>query len=116
MFSAKLTSAWLFLITIIMSTGCATSHHGTFIASTYQDPTEEYKGEFIGAVRGESRQTWVLYLFPRGEAPSTSKAIQDARAKFADTKILADVSIDDETHWKLGYSIRVIEVEANAYK
>jgi hypothetical protein len=106
----------LVLISIMMSAGCATSHHGTFVASTYLDPTEGYKGQFIGAVRGESRQTWVLYLFPRGEAPSTSKAIEDAQSKYADIKILTDVSIDDETHWKIGYSIRVIEVEANAYK
>jgi hypothetical protein len=106
----------LFLITIMTSVGCATSNHGTFVTSTYLEPDTQYEGEFLGTVGGESRQTWVLYLFPRGEAPSTSKAIEDARSKFAGTRILSDVSIDNEIHWKLGYSIRVIQVEASAYR
>jgi hypothetical protein len=104
------------LLAIIMSAGCSTSNHGTFVTSSYMNSGAKYKGEFLGTVRGESRQTWILYLFPQGEPPSTSKAIQNAKSKFAGTKILTDVSIDDETHWKFGYSIRLIEVEANAYK
>ena len=110
------TGNLVLLLTIVLSAGCATSHHGTFVASTYLDAGKDYQGEFLGAVSGESRQTWVLYLFPRGEAPSTSKAIEDAKSKIAGTKILTDVSIDNETHWKFGYSIRVIEVEASAYR
>jgi hypothetical protein len=60
--------------------------------------------------------TKVLYLFPVGPGPSTAEAIKSAREKYADTKFLTDVSIDDRTEWAFGYSVECITVEATAYR
>lgn len=104
------------LIAILLLNGCATGNHGTFITSTFVEPNKNSENLFIGKVGGESSQTWFLYIFPMGEAPSTDKAISDAKAAINGTKYLTDLSIDDRTYWKIGYSRQVIKVEANAYK
>lgn len=70
----------------------------------------------MGKVSGESKQTWILYIFPIGKAPSTDEAIMDAKSKVEDTKYLTDLSIDDRTYWGVGYSEYVIEVKATASK
>ena len=101
---------------IIFLSGCTTSNHGSFVTSSYIESGDKNKGEFAGKVVGESTQTWVLYIIPIGDAPSTSNAINDAKSKIEGTKYLTDISIDDRTYWKFGYSRWVIKVDANAYK
>ncbi|MFT5727068.1 MAG: hypothetical protein ACI8PB_001200 [Desulforhopalus sp.] len=101
--------------TLVILSSCATSKHGTFVASTYVDPAIIGE-EVVGKVSGESKQTWLLYIFPIGKAPSTDEAIMDAKSKVEDTKYLTDLSIDDRTYWGFGYSEYVIEVKATASK
>lgn len=103
------------LISLLILTSCATSKHGTFVASTYVDPA--IVGEkIIGKVSGESRQTWFLYIFPVGKAPSTDDAIRDAKSKIEGTQYLTDLSIDDRNYFGFGYSEHAIEVQATASK
>ncbi len=102
-------------LTIIIS-GCATANHGTFIPNTYIDKNTNVEGEYIGVALGESTQTWFLYVFPMGEAPSTNNAINNAKQHILGTKYLSDVSIDDRVIWKIGYRTQSIKVEGNAYK
>lgn len=106
----------IYLTVLLLISGCSTANHGTFVTSTYHDEPSQGGGILLGEVTGESSQTWFLYIFPLGGAPSTSKAIADATAKFADTAYLTDLSIDDRTHWGVGFSHQVISVEAKAYK
>jgi len=105
----------LLIATLLMVCGCTTSNHGTFVASTYVDPKVTSK-DVVGKVNGESKQIWILYIFPHGEAPSTDKAIIDAKSKIEGTKYLTDLSIDDRTYWNFFYSEKVIEVKATAHK
>ena len=105
----------ILLTTLFILSSCATSKHGTFVASTYVDPTI-MGAEVAGKVSGESAQTWFLYIFPIGNAPSTDEAIRDAKSKVEDAKYLTDLSIDDRNYWKFGYSEHVIEVKATANK
>jgi hypothetical protein len=49
-------------------------------------------------------------------APTTAGAISNAKANIEGTKYLADMSIDNRTSWKIGYSKQIIRVEASAYK
>ena len=107
---------YLWLCAFILLSGCTTSKHGSFVTSTYIESADKSKSEFLGKVIGESTQTWFLYIVPIGEAPSTNNAINDAKSKIEGTKYLTDISIDDRTYWKFGYSHWVIKVEANAYK
>lgn len=101
---------------LVVLTSCTTANHGTFVSSTYVAADDEAGSKMIGEVTGKSSQTWFLYVFPIGPAPSTSKAISDAKSKHKATKYLTDLSIDDQIYWKFGYSQRVILVEANSYK
>lgn len=91
---------------------CATSKHGNFIESSYDDVGKE--SAILGEVTGESKQTWFLYVFPIGKAPSTSDAINDAKSKIKGTRFLTDISIDDRMYWKIGYGEQVIKVKAIA--
>lgn len=107
---------YLELILFLTLCGCSTANHGTFVRSTYVEPGKNETGSFLGNVTGESSQTWVLYIFPSGEAPSTTKAISDAQSKITGTEYLVDLSIDDSMYWGIGYSRQVIKVEGKAYK
>jgi hypothetical protein len=104
------------IIALISLSSCTTAAHGTFAKSTFLETNNKYQNIFVGKVVGESSQTYLLYLLPVGEAPSTSEALSDAESKIPGTKYLTNLSIDNITYWKFGYSIRVIKVEANAYK
>ena len=107
---------WLYIFTVMVLSSCSAANHGTFVTSTFFKPSEESAQEFVGRVVGESSQTWFLYLFPIGEAPTTNGAISNAKASIEGTKYLADMSIDNRTSWKIGYSKQIIRVEASAYK
>ncbi len=107
---------YVFAVSLLfIFTGCTTANHGTFVPSTYVQKEADVRGKMIGEVTGVSSQTWVLYIFPLGKAPSTSKAISDAKSKYEGTKYLTDLSIDDRIYWGVGYSQQVISVEAKAY-
>lgn len=105
-----------FIAAMLFLNSCATSNHGSFVPSTYKETHEETVNEKGTKVIGVSKQTWFLYIFPMGNAPSTDEAISDAKSKIKDTKFLADLSIDDRTNWKVGYSEQLIEVKATAFK
>ena len=105
-----------FLAIALLLSSCATSRYGSFIASTYITDQENVENVLLGEVSGESRQTWILYIFPVGEAPSTHGAIKDAKSQIEGTRFLTDVSIENQVQWKLGYSLDVITVQAAAYK
>ena len=105
----------LLIAVLLIVCRCATSNHGTFITSTYVDP-KVISEEVVGRVYGESKQIWILFIFPLGEAPSTDEAIMDAKSKVEGTKYLTDLSIDNRIYWKFGYSEKVIEVKATAHK
>jgi hypothetical protein len=105
----------LILILPLLMIGCSTSNHGSFTASSYAE-SQNPKRESLGKVTGESRQTWVLYLFPYGDSTSTNEAIQDAKSKIAETEYLTDISIDDNTYWSIGYYEQIITVKAEARK
>lgn len=103
------------LLLMLLAAGCSTSNHGSFTKSSYSaNPSPE--GVSLGRVVGESRQTFVFYIFPLGEAPSTNSAILDAKSKIEGTGYLADISIDDRVLWNIGYSEQVIRVEAEAFR
>lgn len=105
-----------YVAALLLLSSCATSNHGSFVPSTYIEPVNETINQEAGLVTGVSKQTWFLYVFPIGEAPSTAEAISDAKSKIKGTRFLTDISIDDRTYWKFGYSEQVIEVKATAYK
>lgn len=69
----------------------------------------------LGKVEGRSCQTKVLYTLPQGERATTDRAVQDAMSRLANTEFLADMSIDDEVYFGIGYSKRCIVVAATAY-
>ena len=112
----KIYRILLCLYALFLLNGCTTLNHGTFVSSTYIEPNDRIEKQLIGEVKGESSQIWLLYIFPIGESPSTNKAILDAKSKFAGTKYLADMSIENEIYWGIGYKKQLIEVEAMAYK
>lgn len=105
----------LLMATLLLLSSCATSNHGTFITSTYINPSL-ISEEAVGKISGESKQTWLFYIFPIGKAPSTDEAIIDAKLKIEGTKFLSDLSVDDRIYWKFGYKEQVIEVSATAHK
>lgn len=98
----------------LLVSGCATGLHGTYIPNSYIDKNANIKGERLGKVTGISSQTWILYLFPMSDSPSTSNAINDAKQKVKGTKYLSDVSIDDRVIWSVGYRKQTIKVDAEA--
>jgi hypothetical protein len=112
----KIISAGCLFTVLLLTGGCSTSNHGTYVASTYAPPSEMERGQLLGEVEGVSSQTYFLYLFPVGDAPSTSEAVSVARSKFPDTRFLADVSIDDRVYWGIGFSRQIIQVKGTAYR
>lgn len=113
------TKTLIWLLTVLVLSGCSSARHGTFVSSTFKDSAENGKlpaDQFLGEVIGESSQTFLLYIFPLGEPPSTNAAITNAKSQYQDTRFLADVSIDDRIYWGLGYSKQIIQVEAKAYR
>jgi hypothetical protein len=84
--------------------------------------TTSYDGEpgdpvaDLGSVEGRSCQTRVLYVFPSGDRPTTDEAMVNAKNMHDGTRFIADISIDDETEWKVGYSVKCIVVRATAYR
>lgn len=93
--------------------GCSTSNHASFVPSSHVGD-QQGNNRSLGAVTGESKQTWVLYLFPHGEAPSTQSAIQDAKSKIPGTRYLTDMTIDDRIFWGVGFYEQIIKVDAEA--
>jgi hypothetical protein len=57
-----------------------------------------------------------LYILAVGDQATTEAAIADAKKEYEDAKFIADISIDDETIWKFGYSIQCIVVRATAFR
>ena len=110
----KKINSLIYLIILAILSSCATSNHGSFVPSTHKHINDETVSKNCQKVIGESKQTWFLYIIPIGNAPSTDEAISDAKSKINDTKYLTDLSIDDRTYWKIGYSEQVIETRANA--
>jgi hypothetical protein len=70
----------------------------------------------LGPVEGRSCQTRVLYVFPSSNPPTTHEAITNAKDERESTSFIADISIDDETQWRIGYSVKCIIVRATAYR
>ena len=64
---------------LLLLTACSTGFHGSFVANTYIGENQKKITPAKGLARGDSCQTRVLYLFPKGEAPSTQEAIQLAK-------------------------------------
>ena len=103
-------SAFFFL------TACTTGYHGSFAPSTYIGSKDGANSGQMVRVKGQSCQTLVLYLFPTGLPPSTAEAIQSAKDQYEGTKYLTDISIDDRTEWRIGYSEQCITVEGIAHR
>ncbi|BHH82614.1 hypothetical protein [Desulforhopalus sp. 52FAK] len=104
----------LFIISVVLLSSCATSHHGTFVTSSYNGQ-EGHNSNVLGDVTGQSKQTWILYMFPSGKAPSTNTAINDAKSQITGTDFLTDIAIDDRIYWGIGYREQIIEVKARAH-
>ena len=108
-FKAKSLSCSILLLLV----GCTQNMHGSFTPSTFrldQGPVVE-----LGKVEGRSCQTRVLYVLPKGERATTDLAVQNAKSQIERTEFLADMSIDDEVYFGMGYSRRCIVVAATAY-
>ncbi|WP_246036996.1 hypothetical protein [Thalassotalea litorea] len=103
------------LVFAVFLYGCSTANPGIFVSSSYIANPDK-AAHFLGEVQGESRQRWILYLIPMGDAPSTQQAIINAKQQISGTRFLADVSIDDRTEWGFGYSEQIIIVNAQAYR
>jgi len=101
---------------LILINGCSTSLHGAFVATSYAGEFKHTAPEKLGPVEGRSCQTMFLYIFPQGNSPVTDEAIVNTKKAYEDTRFIADISIDDETNWKFGYSIRCVVVRATAYR
>ena len=106
----------IYMAALVVLSSCATSNHGSFVPSTYQSRDDGTGNKTCQKVTGESKQTWFLYLLPMGPAPSTDEAISDAKSQMNGARYLTDLSIDDRTYWRLGYSEQVIETKAHACK
>ena len=95
---------------------CTTSFHGSFVSNSYPGPKDGSTAEELGPVEGRSCQTQTLYVFAKGEQPTTEQAIKDAKSVRAHTGFIADIAIDDEVRWAFGYSVHCIVVRAMAYR
>ena len=62
---------YLQLIMLLLLTACSTGFHGSFIANTYTDEPSKMSRTAKGLASGNSCQTRIPYLFPKGEPPST---------------------------------------------
>ena len=102
-------------LTVVLS-ACSTSLHGSFVTTSYQDEPGDSAVTELGPVEGRSCQTRILYLFPMGDSPTTDEAIANAKNVHQGTRFIADISIDDETWWGVGYAVRCIVARATAYR
>jgi hypothetical protein len=102
-------------LTLLLN-ACTTSLHGSFVTTSYSGRVEQQDAVELGPVEGRSCQTGVLYVFPLGEAPTTDEAISNAKSVCEDISFIADISIDDETQWGVGYSVKCVVVRATAYR
>jgi hypothetical protein len=100
----------------LVLSGCSTSLHGTFVAASYSSDVKHADAEVLGLVEGRSCQIRPLYIFVSGDPATTHDAIEDAKNVRAETSFIANISIDDETQWKLGYAVQCIVVRATAYR
>ncbi|TKB48428.1 hypothetical protein FCL40_12010 [Ferrimonas sediminicola] len=104
---------WSVVALVLALAGCTSVLHGTFVASSYHRGGDGAAP--LGAVEGRSCQTQALYLFPMGEPPTTQQALDAAKRVHRGTRFLADISIDDETLWHVGYARQCIVVRATAW-
>ena len=95
---------------------CSTSLHGSFVATSHANPDDLQSASKLGPVEGRSCQTQPFYLLAIGDQATTDAAITDAKKVYGDAKFIGDISIDDETLWKFGYSVQCIVVRATAYR
>jgi len=95
---------------------CTTSLHGSFVTTSYAGGVEQQDAVELGPVQGRSCQTGVLYVFPLSDPPTTDEAIANAKSMHGDISFIADISIDDETQWGIGYSVKCVVVRATAYR
>jgi hypothetical protein len=107
---------FVFLTGLFLLSGCSTSLHGSFIAQSYTGHGDSETTEKLGLVEGRSCQTQPLYILALGDPATTDAAIKDAQNKIEKTRFLADISIDDETKWSIGYSVQCIVARATAYQ
>lgn len=112
----RLKILYLSLFALLIFAGCNTGFHGSFSPNTYFSDEDYAYSKNFGPAEGQSCQTKVLYLFPLGPAPSTAEAIQAAMDQNEGTKYLTNISIDDRTEWKIGYSRQCITVESFAHR
>ena len=54
-------------------------------------------------------------MFPQGKAVGIDEANSDALRQREGTDYLADISIDNTSHFGFGYSVSCMEVDAEAY-
>ncbi len=100
----------------ILLSACSTSLHGSFVTASYAGEVEHSAATELGPVEGRSCQTRPLYIFASGDPATTDMAIANARSVHDGTIFIADISIDDETRWRFGYSVQCIVVRATAYR
>ncbi|WP_245595543.1 hypothetical protein [Ferrimonas kyonanensis] len=101
-----------FITLLLVLGGCTSGLHGTFVSHSHGATAGAV---LLGPVEGESCQTQALYFIPMDEPPSTQQAIEAAKAQIDHTEYLADLAIDDETLWHIGYARQCIVVRAFAY-
>ncbi len=101
---------------VILLSACSTSLHGSFVTTSYAGEIDQSGAAELGPVEGRSCQTQPLYLLAWGPEATTNSAIADAKSVHEDTRFIADISIDDETRWRFGYSVQCIVVRATAYR
>ena len=94
----------------------STSQHGSFVVKSYQGGLEQGVVAELGSVEERSCQTRFLYIFPRGDSPTTDEAIANARNMHHGTRFIANISIDDKTRWGFGYAVMCIVVRGTAYR
>jgi len=102
-------------LTVLLSV-CSTSLHGSFVTTSYAGGLEDPVVTELGSAEGRSCQTRILYLFPSGDSPTTDEAIVNAKNVHQGTRFIADISIDDETRWGVGYAVKCIVARATAYR
>ena len=103
------------IVMLLLLTACSTGFHGSFVANTYIGDNTKKITPAKGLARGDSCQSRVLYLFPKGESPSTQEAIQRAKKQYEGTEYLADVSVENRTEWAFGYLRQCTTVIGTAY-
>jgi len=106
----------IFICLFVLISACSTSLHGSFVTTSHVGPDGLQDAMELGVVEGRSCQTQPLYILAIGDQATTNMAIENAKNVFSDTSFIADISIDDETLWRIGYSVQCIVVHATAYR